>query len=39
MLEINKEITNKSNSEEIAADKLLRCGDKAIVKLEFGTKP
>jgi len=31
MLEINK--------EEISTDKLLRGGDKAIVKLEFGTKP
>lgn len=35
MLEINKESTNT----EIIVDKLLRCGDKAIVKLEFGTKP
>jgi GTPase len=31
MLEINK--------ETIITDKLLRCGDKAIVKLEFGTRP
>jgi GTPase len=32
MLEINKEDTTTN-------DKLLRCGDKAIVKLEFGTRP
>jgi GTPase len=39
MLEINKEDVSSSNHNELTADKLLRCGDKAIVKLEFGTKP
>ena len=32
MIEINKEDIKTT-------DKLLRCGDKAIVKLEFDTKP
>jgi len=35
MLEINKE---KPENDQVN-DKLLRCGDKAMVKLEFGTKP
>jgi elongation factor 1-alpha len=41
MLEINKEIctTNINNEDTMLNDKLLRCGDKALVKLEFGTKP
>jgi GTPase len=38
MLEINKEIS-ESDNKEVLSDKLLRCGDKAIVKLEFETKP
>lgn len=39
MLEINKERSDTLINQEQTPDKLLRCGDKAIIKLEFGTKP